>query len=220
MSRILVWDLPTRVFHWLLAISFFGAFLLSDDDWLVPHVVLGYTVLGLIAFRLVWGLVGTRYARFASFAFGPRRVLDYLRSLAARRPERHVGHNPAGSWAIWALLALALASGASGWLALQTHWHWLKEVHEGLSNAMLAVVLLHVAGAVASSLLHRENLPRAMVDGLKEGRPEEGIRASVWVVGALLAALVAGFWTAAWRGDLPAVTRAAVERQRDHERHD
>jgi cytochrome b len=216
MSRILVWDLPTRVFHWLLAVSFFGAYLASDDDWLVLHVVLGYTVLGLVAFRLVWGLVGTRYARFASFAFGPRRVLAYLRSLAALRPERHVGHNPAGSWAIWALLALGLASAASGWVALQTQWHWLKDVHESLSNAMLAVVVLHIAGAVASSLLHRENLPRTMVDGLKEGKPEEGIRASVWVVGMLLAALVAGFWTAAWRGDLPVVTRAAVERQRDH----
>jgi len=216
MSRILVWDLPTRVFHWLLAASFFGAYL--SDDWLVLHVVLGYTVLGLIAFRLAWGLAGTRYARFSSFAFGPRRVLAYLRSLAVLRPERHVGHNPAGSWAIWALLALGLASAASGWLALQTHWHWLKELHEGLSNATLAVVVVHVAGVVASSLLHRENLARAMVDGIKEGKPEEGIRGSVWVVGILLAALVAGFWTAAWRGDLPAVTRAAAERE--HQRDD
>jgi len=218
MSRILVWDLPTRVFHWLLAASFFGAYLSSDDGWLVLHVVLGYTVLGLIAFRLAWGIAGTRYARFASFAFGPRRVLAYLRSLAVLRPERHVGHNPAGSWAIWALLALGLASAASGWLALQAHWHWLKELHEGLSNAMLAVVVLHVAGVVASSLLHRENLARAMVDGTKEGKPEEGLRGSVWVVGILLAALVAGFWTAAWRGDLSAVTRAAAERE--HQRHD
>jgi cytochrome b len=216
MSRILVWDLPTRVFHWLLAASFFGAYLASDDDWLVLHVVLGYTVLGLIGFRLLWGFVGTRYARFASFAFGPRRLLGYLRSLAARRPERHLGHNPAGSWAIWALLALGLASAASGWFALQTDRHWIKDVHEGLSDAMLAVVVLHIAGALASSLLHRENLARAMVDGLREGKPEEGIRTSVWVVGTLLAALIAGYWTAAWRGDLPVVTRAAVERQRDH----
>lgn len=211
MSRILVWDLPVRMFHWLLVASFFGAYLSSEDDWLVLHVVLGYTVLGLIAFRVVWGFAGTRYARFASFAFGPRRVIAYLRSIAALRPERHVGHNPAGSWAIWSLLAIGLASSASGWLALQTHWHWLKELHEGLSNAMLALVGLHIAAVIVSSLVHRENLTRAMVDGLKEGAPEEGIRGSVWVVGALVAALVAAFWTAAWRGELPAVTRAAAE---------
>ena len=218
MSRVLVWDLPTRVFHWLLAFAFFGAYLSSDDDWLVFHVVLGYTVLGLIAFRLVWGLVGTRYARFSSFTYGTQRVLAYLRSLATLRPEHHVGHNPAGSWAIWALLALGLASAASGWIALQTRWHWLKDLHEVLSNAMLAVVGLHIAGVVVSSLLHRENLARAMVDGYKDGHPEDGIRGSVWVVGVLLAALVAGFWTAAWRGDLPAVTRTAAERAHEHER--
>jgi cytochrome b len=217
MSRILVWDLPVRVFHWLLVIAFFGAYFSSEDDWLVLHVVLGYTVLGLIAFRVLWGFAGTRYARFASFAFGWRRTVAYLRSLVALRPEHHLGHNPAGSWAIWALLALGLASGASGWIALQAHWHWLKEVHEALSNAMLAVVIVHIAGVVVSSLLHRENLARAMVDGLKEGSPEEGVHGSVWVVGALLAALVGGFWVAAWRGDLPAVTRPAAERAHEHE---
>jgi len=216
MSRILVWDLPVRMFHWLLAIAFFGAYLSSEDNWLVLHAVLGYTVLGLIAFRVLWGFAGTRYARFASFAFGWRRTLAYLRSLAALRPERHLGHNPAGSWAIWSLLALGLACGASGWITLQTHWHWLKKVHEVLSNAMLAVVAVHIAGVLVASLLHRENLARAMVDGLKEGAPEEGIHGSVWVVGALLAAFVAGFWTAAWRGELPAVTRPAAERAHEH----
>jgi hypothetical protein len=105
--RIRVWDLPLRVFHWLLALSFAGAFLASEGEGVRDlHVVLGYTVAVLVAFRLVWGVAGSRYARFRSFAFGPQAVRAYLASLLARRPLHYVGHNPAGGWAIYALLAL------------------------------------------------------------------------------------------------------------------
>ena len=105
---ILVWDLPTRAFHWLLAINFVGAFVTGDSErWRDLHVMFGYTMLMLVGFRIAWGFAGTRYARFGSFAFGPGRVASYLRSLLRSRPEHHVGHNPAGSWAIWSLLALA-----------------------------------------------------------------------------------------------------------------
>ena len=90
-SRILVWDLPLRVFHWLLAISFVGAFLTAESERVRDvHVVLGYTVLGLLAFRLLWGFLGTRHARWSSFAYGPGAVLRYLRSLFSRRPSARV----------------------------------------------------------------------------------------------------------------------------------
>src|SRR6188508_239575 len=103
--RILVWDLPLRLFHWLLAASFAGAFVTAGSErWRDIHVMLGYTVLALVAFRIVWGLVGTRHARFESFAYGPSRVIAYLRSLAMRQPDHYTGHNPAGSWAILVLL--------------------------------------------------------------------------------------------------------------------
>src|SRR5581483_3604771 len=106
-AKVLVWDVPTRVFHWLLALSFVGAFATAESErYRDVHVLLGYTVAGLIAFRLAWGLVGTRYARFRAFAFGPRRVLTYVKSLFGRAPQHYVGHNPAGSVAIYALLAL------------------------------------------------------------------------------------------------------------------
>ncbi|MGA8007442.1 MAG: cytochrome b/b6 domain-containing protein, partial [Burkholderiales bacterium] len=210
--RILVWDLPTRAFHWLFALSFLAAYLSSEDDWLTFHVTFGYTVLGLVAFRLLWGFAGTRYARFSSFAYGPPRALAYLRSLLERRPEHHVGHNPAGSWAIYLLLALGALTGALGFLTLNgpQGWKWVKEVHQVAGNVMLGVACVHIAGVIAGSLAHKENLARAMVDGYKEGAPAEGIRTSVWIVGAMLLALVAGFWTAAWRGDLPAVTEPAA----------
>ena len=197
--RILVWDLPTRVFHWLMVASFAGAFLTAESErYRDVHVALGYTMLGLVAFRLVWGVAGTRYARFASFAFGPRRVLRYLGSLAKRTPEHFIGHNPAGSWAIFALLAMALATGATGYASYEDiGGEWLKELHEGVANAMLAIVAVHVAGVIASSLLHRENLARAMLNGMKQGAPGEGIRRRHPLVAALLLAAVAGLWAGA-----------------------
>jgi cytochrome b len=196
-SRILVWDAPTRVFHWALALSFVGAFVTADSERLRDvHVVLGYTVLGLIAFRLIWGVFGTRYARFTSFAFGPRAVAAYLKSLLALRPQHFLGHNPAGSIAVYALLALGLLTGLTGYARYnELGGEWLEDLHEGLANAMLAVVFVHIAGVVVSSLLHRENLARAMVTGYKTGDPARAIRGARWAVAALLVASVAALWT-------------------------
>ncbi|HKI65233.1 MAG TPA: cytochrome b/b6 domain-containing protein [Burkholderiales bacterium] len=172
-SRILVWDVPTRAFHWLLALSFLGAFLTAESERQRDvHVALGYAMLGLVAFRLVWGLVGTRYARFRSFAFGPKRLAAYLKSLLTLRPQHYLGHNPAGSWAIYALLALTVLSGATGYATYNDiGGGWLEELHEGVANTLLAVVIVHVAGVLVSSLLHRENLVRSMLTGYKTGDP-------------------------------------------------
>jgi cytochrome b len=196
-SRILVWDAPTRVFHWALALSFVGAFVTADSERLRDvHVVLGYTVLGLIAFRLIWGVLGTRYARFTSFAFGPRAVVAYLKSLLALRPQHFLGHNPAGSFAIFALLVLGLFTGLTGYAQYNDlGGEWLQDLHEGLANAMLAVVFVHIAGVAVSSLLHRENLARAMFTGYKTGDPAGAIRSARWLVAALLVASIAALWT-------------------------
>jgi cytochrome b len=171
-TRILVWDLPVRVFHWLLALSFTGAFLTAESERVRDiHVLLGYAFLGLLAFRLVWGVAGSRYARFGSFAFGPRAVLAYLRSLLTPRPLHYVGHNPAGSWTIYAMIGLGLVAGASGWAVYDgAGGRWLEDLHEGAANAMLALVLVHLAGVAVSSVLHRENLAAAMLTGYKSGR--------------------------------------------------
>jgi cytochrome b len=171
--KILVWDLAVRAFHWLLALSFLGAFLTAESErYRDVHVALGYAMLGLVAFRLVWGLVGTRYARFWSFAFGPRSVLTYLKSLLTGSPQHYLGHNPAGSWAIYALLASSLLAGASGYAVYESiGGHWIEEMHETFANLLLAVVAVHLAGVVASSLLHRENLVRSMLTGYKDAHP-------------------------------------------------
>jgi cytochrome b len=225
-SRILVWDVPTRAFHWLLALSFTGAFVTAESErYRDVHVLLGYTVLGLVVFRLVWGLVGTRYARFRSFAYGPRSVLTYVKSLFTRSPQHYPGHNPAGSWAIHALLALGLLAGASGYATYNdVGGHWLENAHEALANAMLGLVLVHLAGVLVSSLLHRENLVRSMLDGYKSGSAGQGIRSRHRLVAAALVAAVTGFWIAG-PDSLPAVWNstgpsAAAETQHSADRRD
>lgn len=195
--RILVWDLPTRAFHWLLAVSFAGAWITAESErWRDVHLTLGYTVGVLVLLRLVWGFAGSRYARFSSFVAGPRRVAAYLRSLVAGAPHRSAGHNPAGGWAILALIGLAVGVVATG-LAVNADVapRVLDDVHEALATAMLVVVGLHVAGVVVSSLAHRENLVASMVTGNKNGPPAEAIRGPRRFAAVLLVAVVAGLWT-------------------------
>lgn len=205
-NPIRVWDVPTRVFHWLLAASFAGAWLTAESErWRDLHVMLGYTLAGLIVFRVFWGLAGSRYARFSSFVFPPRRVLSYLKSLFSGAPEHHVGHNPAGALAIFLLLGLGLLVAGSGLATYQElGGEWVEDLHEGAANTMLAVVAFHLAGVLVSSLLHRENLARAMITGLKRGKAGEGIAGSAWPMGLVLLAAVLGFWAAdrsGWIGD-------------------
>jgi cytochrome b len=170
-TKILVWDLPLRLFHWSLALSFVGAFATAESErWRDMHVLLGYTAAGLLVFRLVWAFVGTRYSRIRSFAFGPRAVVAYLKSLWARHPVHYVGHNPAGSWAIYAIVALGSIVGLTGYAVYnEIGGHWIESLHEGAASVMLAVVISHVVGVIVSSVVHRENLARAMLTGHKAG---------------------------------------------------
>ncbi len=197
LQRILVWDWPTRIGHWLMALSFLIAYVTGDsEEWRLVHVMAGGALAGLVIFRLAWGLVGTRHARFAAFLRSPAAAGRYLLRLADGQAEHHTGHNPAGAWAIVALLGLGLLAAASGWPVYQEiGGEWLEEVHEGVVNGMLAVVCLHLAGVVVGSLAHRENLARAMLTGYKLGAPDEGIiSARFWAVPFLF--VVAGY--AAW----------------------
>jgi cytochrome b len=200
-EKILVWDLPTRLFHWLLAGTFAGAWLTADSErWIDVHVTLGYTFAGLIAFRLLWGFVGTRHARFTSFVRGPGAVARYLKSLLVFKPEHHAGHNPAGGWAVLALLGLGIVTAAAGFLTYADYGgHWLEELHEGAASAMLGLVLVHIAAVALSSLLHKENLVRAMITGLKSGARSQAIRRPQWIAAGALLLTVAAFWSGAFR---------------------
>ena len=200
-GRILVWDVPVRVFHWLIVLCFAGAYLTAEhESWRLAHVTLGYTMAGLVAFRLLWGVVGTRYARFSNFVRGPRAVTAYIRSMFGGRTQHHTGHNPAGAIAIVALLGLALAVTASGWATYEdVGGKWLEELHEATANIMLGVVGIHIAGVLLASWLHRESLIGAMVTGRKTGRPGDGVRSAWRSVGILMMVAVLGFWWTQWK---------------------
>lgn len=182
-SRKVIWDLPTRVFHWLIVASFAVAWLTYDDNrFLYVHVFSGYVLLGLLVFRLLWGFVGTHYARFHSFAHDFKSVTEYLLALLNGKAMRYIGHNPAGGWAIFLMLALGLCVGITGVLTLggeEGHGPLApyinynvgiisREIHEYAAWIMLGFVVVHLLGVIIESLFHKDNLIWAMITGHKE----------------------------------------------------
>lgn len=168
-ATIRVWDPFVRLFHWSLVASFAIAWL-TTEEWQGLHEWAGYAAAALVAFRLLWGLVGTRYARFAQFIYAPPTVARYAGAMLRGKERRYLGHNPAGGVMILALLATLLGTAATGWMyTLDTFWgvEWVEETHELLANVMLALVAAHVAGVALASLRHGENLVSAMIAGRK-----------------------------------------------------
>jgi len=194
-----VWDLFVRIFHWSLVILVGVAFLTGDEKSRL-HAYVGYTGALLIALRLVWGIIGSKHARFANFITSPGATLGYLKSMFRGTPRHYLGHNPAAAWMVLVLLLVLLLVNATGYLALPTQdsqnfstnfalvtpaWadededdddhhrgkasgsEFWEDVHEVGAGLLLALIGLHVFGALASSLLHRENLVKSMVTGRK-----------------------------------------------------
>lgn len=200
MDKPLVYDLPTRVFHWSFAVLFAAAFTIAktidDESMVFPwHMMAGLTAVFAVLLRLFWGLAGTRHARFADFVLSPREALRYLGGILNGDKRRWAGHNPASSWTAVLMMGVALALGLSGWLMTTGgDKEAIEDIHELVANVFLILVVLHVAGVVLHTLRHGEMIARSMVDGRKPGVPEaEAIASARAPVGALFMALVAGF---------------------------
>jgi cytochrome b len=173
-AGVRVWDPVVRLFHWSLVASFAAAWFSANraEDL---HVWTGYAAGGLILLRLVWGLVGTRYARFSSFVTGPGRVLAYAMAILKGTEARHIGHNPAGGAMVLALMAGVCGLAVTGWMQFTDTWYgedWVTNLHSLIAHGLVVLILLHLAGVALASVRHRENLVRAMVTGRK--RPAQG----------------------------------------------
>ena len=222
-QRIKVWDLPTRLFHWLLALCVSAALITGQIggaaiDW---HGRIGLAIVGLIVFRLVWGLIGSRHARFASFVPTPTALAAYLRG-----QWRGVGHNPLGALSVIALLLLIAAQLGSGLLAnddIAFHGPLfaliskelsdrLTGIHELSSTLLIALIAVHLCAIAFYAHIKKDKLVKPMVTGWKEVDPElgdqssDGVR-SVALVIALAVALAAAYGASgAW---LPAAAAPA-----------
>lgn len=168
-----VWDRAVRLLHWTLVVSVALSWVTTLGWEAVPgpwHQPAGYAALAVVALRLAWGFVGSRYARFAQFVRSPRRTLAYLRQVLAGAEPRHVGHNPLGAWMVLALIAHVLLLAATGWLYTTDAFfgdETVEAVHHVLAWTLLGCIALHVSGVVYTSLRHRENLVLAMISGRK-----------------------------------------------------
>ena len=164
-----VWDPLVRVFHWSLVGLFTANALILDTEG-AAHVWVGYAVLGLIAFRLLWGLIGSRSARFATFAPGVAQLRDHARDLMTGRHPVHLNHTPLGALMIFNLLLTLALIGLSGYmLTSNAYWgvRWVEQLHEALVTWAEISIVLHVGAVVYESLRSKVNLPRAMITGVK-----------------------------------------------------
>ncbi len=184
-NKIAVWDPFVRLFHAALALGFACAYLTSQAGMQQLHARIGYFLLGLIAARLIWGVIGSRHARFRDFVYSPRAIFRHAQAIWAGHPQRHLGHDPAGGAMILLMLFMLVSILSAGMLLLgtlefagplQTVWledpwvYLLRDVHVTLVNIFLVLILLHISGVILACIQQRENLLWSMISGNKKQR--------------------------------------------------
>lgn len=217
MKTIKVWDLPTRIFHWLLAIVFVFMIISGEQDSLMEwHFYGGYLLAGLVVFRIIWGVLGTKYSKFKSFATSPNSVFSYLKSIFTKQHKHYVGHTPAGGYMIFVLLGLISIQILTGtattddiiwegpfYSVLSSDITTLAgQVHHLLQNALQVIVGIHVLAIIYYKLILKESLAPAMLHGKKQitGTVAERDCVKWW---ALLAAIIPGLALTAYLFSLP-----------------
>jgi len=169
-QTVRVWDLAVRTFHWLLVAAMAYEFTFEAGTFV--HNAIGYCVLALVVARIVWGFVGSRYARFSEFVKSPAATISYGWEILRGHPPRYVGHNPAGAAMVLTLLFMVALTASTGWaMTTDALWgtQWIEDLHEGAAHVTLGLIVLHVLGVVLASWQHRENLVKAMLTGRKAG---------------------------------------------------
>lgn len=200
----LLWDWPTRVLHWAMAVLFLGAFSIamasSEHGRAFPvHAAAGLLLVLAIMLRLVWGFAGSRPSRFASFPLRPSSLVRYLKEALAGQDRPTDGHNPAAGYAAFAMLLLPLALATTG-IAMGRGGKWAEEVHGVLAYTMLSVVALHVLGLAFYTHRHREAIALSMVHGRRRLPQGDAIPSSRPFIGIAFLLALAGGGTLLWKG--------------------
>lgn len=229
MKRNLIWDLPVRFFHWLLAGSFIGAFVIAnvvDDEssTFVLHMLLGGVAAFMVVLRVVWGFVGTRWSRFSSFALRPSELFSYIFGALKGAGARYSGHNPGTSFAALGMFVLLPAVAISG--ALMSKGEVFEEVHEILAWSLVALVVAHLAGIAVHTLRHKEFIAWSMVDGRKQAPDGDAIHKTrpvvaltfLGITGAWAAALVSGYDATTNTVTVPVIGKTITLGEGEHER--
>ena len=173
MRNTFVYDLPTRIFHWLFSLLFVGAFFIAktvdDENSLFSvHMMMGLLMAFIVILRLYWGIFGTKYSRFYSFALHPSDLFSYFKGLIDGSKRTWNGHNPASSWAAITMFILTLGLAATGYLMTTGHKEAFENIHEVLANAFLTMVLLHISGVLFHMIRHKDGIAMSMIDGHKK----------------------------------------------------
>ncbi len=170
VSSTQVWDRFVRLFHWsLVGCVLLNQFVLEEGE--TAHQWLGYAAVALVAARIVWGFIGSQYARFADFFPTPARLRAHVGEMLRGTPSHHPGHNPLGALMMLALMGLVLALGLTGWMQTLDAFfgtEWVQDVHGWLADALIISAGLHAAAALLMGRLERTRLVKAMVTGVKE----------------------------------------------------
>ncbi len=199
MSKKLIYDLPIRIFHWAFAGLFIFAFMIAktvDDEspTFSYHMLAGFMLGGLMTLRITWGFVGSKYARFRSFALRPSDLIAYLKGILTGNTRRWPGHNPASSWAALAMMGSTVMLAVTGYLMTSGFKEEFEDAHELFANAFLVTVLLHIAGVIIHSLRHQDGIALSMIHGKKlEADEHAEISGQRPVIALLLIILMSGF---------------------------
>lgn len=175
-SHVKVWDPIVRLFHWIVVTGVtLNYFILETGE--TTHRYVGYTVFGALVVRLLWGFVGSYYARFRQFVAGPSTVAGHLARTLRLRSPRYLGHNPAGGAMMIVLMVLLAAVCITGWMqTLDAFWGvmWVQDAHAVFANVIVGLAFIHVISAILESIVHRENLILAMITGRKRASTTSG----------------------------------------------
>lgn len=213
--KVRVWDIPTRLFHWMLVAAYAGAFFTSESEWFLEyHTMAGYAALGLVIFRVLWGFTGNRYSRFGDFVKGFKEVGSFVKEAVRLKPPRFLGHNPAVGWVVVFMLVLTVVivftgivtyggeekrGVLAGTISFEAA-NAARKVHLILADIAIAAIITHVCAALFHDFVLKENIILSMITGTKEdpeswnervehlrpGDAPSAARLAVWIVVTVL----------------------------------